>query len=92
MMAARNRAEITTLDDRLMAQELWTRRQILNNCARTAAGAVLANLTGSKLAEAQLPSPEPLRDDRLTFVTTTEDRSWQEARYSNQHSVGKYSI
>jgi len=63
-----------------MAQELWTRRQILNNCARTAAGAVLADLTGSKLAEAQLPSPEPLRDDRLTFVTTTEDRSWQDGK------------
>jgi glucosylceramidase len=32
---------------------------------------------GSGNAVAQMPPPQPLKDDRLTFVTTTEQNPWQ---------------
>lgn len=55
-----------------MAARIWTRRQVVKGCAQIAAGAALA-----EVAAAQLPSPEPLHDDRVTFVTTTEASAWQ---------------
>jgi len=55
-----------------MAARIWTRRQAVKGCAQIAAGAALA-----EVAAAQLPSPEPLHDDRVTFVMTTEASAWQ---------------
>jgi glucosylceramidase len=63
-----------------MGRKLWNRRQMMKHCARTAAGAAIANLTWSRLAEAQLPPPQLLQDDRLTFVTTTESSAWQDGK------------
>jgi glucosylceramidase len=57
--------------------ELWTRRKILKTCATLASGAAFAS-TSAAWAAAQLPAPEPLTDDRLTFITTTEASAWQQ--------------
>jgi glucosylceramidase len=54
----------------------WNRRQVLAGTARVAAGAVVSGLVGSTAASAQMPRPAPLKDDRLTFVTTTEASPW----------------
>jgi glucosylceramidase len=60
-----------------MERTRWNRRQLLRNCARVAACTALAKLSVGGTAAAQLPSAEPLQDDRLTFVTTTESKAWQ---------------
>lgn len=59
-----------------MATRLWSRRKLVQGCAKLAAGAAFASAT-RRWAAAQLPPPEPLSDDRLTFVTTTETSAWQ---------------
>jgi len=59
-----------------MPTELWTRRKVLKSCV-TVAGATLAGATRG-WASAQLPAPEPLQDDRLAFITTTEASPWQQ--------------
>src|SRR5580704_7212838 len=56
-----------------MEETHCSRRQVL----RFATGAALAALSRSGAAGAQLPPAEPLQDDRLTFVTTTETKAWQ---------------
>ena len=59
-----------------MKSKLWNRRQLIQTSAQLAAGVALGSLT--KTASAlQLPPPQPLQDDRLTFVTTTEAAPWQ---------------
>jgi glucosylceramidase len=60
-----------------MEPKLWNRRQVMRSCAQAAAGVALGGLTGSRASALQLPPPEPLQDDRLTFVTTTEASPWQ---------------
>ena len=60
-----------------MKSKQWNRRQLLKASAGTAAGAALAGLAGVWPAEAQMPPPELLQDDRLRFVTTTEAKPWQ---------------
>jgi len=60
-----------------MPTKLWTRRKVLRTSAIFATGATLAKSMGPFAAAAQLPAPEPLQDDRLTFVTTTEAKAWQ---------------
>jgi glucosylceramidase len=62
-----------------MKTKQWSRRQVLKDSARAAAGVAFAGLMGSKHAGAQMPRPQPLLDDRLTFVTTTEANPWQSA-------------
>ena len=59
-----------------MPTELWTRRKVLRTCATVAAGTVFASVAPRRAA-AQLPAPEPLNDDRLTFITTTQASAWQ---------------
>ena len=59
-----------------MATKPWNRRQMVQSCAHVAAGVALGGFTRSASAM-QLPPPEPLQDDRLTFVTTTEASPWQ---------------
>jgi glucosylceramidase len=49
----------------------------MKDCGRVAAGAALAGMIRPRIASAQLPPPEPLKDDRLRFVTTTEASPWQ---------------
>jgi glucosylceramidase len=61
-----------------MERKLWNRRQAIKGCARMAAGLGLARFT--QAAGAQLPAPEPLQDDQLTFITTTEASAWQSSR------------
>ena len=56
---------------------LWNRRQVIRGCAQVAAGVACAGLAGRTASALQLPPPEPLQDDRLTFVTTTEASAWQ---------------
>ena len=60
-----------------MRREHWSRRRVLVGSARLAAGVGLAEFPYLRNATAQLPPPEPLKDDRLTFVTTTETSAWQ---------------
>jgi len=60
-----------------MPTELWTRRKVLKAGAIFATGATLAGSTGRFAGAAQLPAPEPLQDDRFTFITTTEGNAWQ---------------
>ncbi len=60
-----------------MNSRQWNRRQLLKDSASVAAGAALAGLVGVRRAEAQMPPPEPVQDDRLTLVTTTEAKPWQ---------------
>ena len=60
-----------------MAGRLWTRRKVLQGGLTAAAGAALARGSQSWAAAGQLPPRQPLSDDRLTFVTTTESSPWQ---------------
>jgi len=60
-----------------MNTKQWNRRQILKDSARVAAGVAITGLMGDRSAAAQMPSAQPLKDDRLTFVTTTEANPWQ---------------
>ena len=60
-----------------MGAKLWNRRQVLQSGAQATAYAVLGGLAPKKATALQLPPPEPLQDDRLTFVTTTEASAWQ---------------
>jgi glucosylceramidase len=50
----------------------------MKGAARIATGAALAGLSRSTALAAQLPPPEPLQDSRVTFVTTTEAKAWQD--------------
>jgi glucosylceramidase len=50
---------------------------LIEGCARAAVGSALAAFALRRDAIAQLPPPEPLSDDLLTFVTTTEASAWQ---------------
>ncbi len=61
-----------------MESKLCNRRQVMKGGARIAAGAALAALSRSTALAAQLPPPEPLQDSRVTFVTTTETKAWQD--------------
>src|SRR5579862_1754907 len=63
-----------------MTSNLWTRRKVLQGGLTAAAGTALARTTRAWAVAAQLPSPEPLNDDRLAFVTTTEANAWQKGR------------
>ena len=60
-----------------MGMRQWNRRQVLTDTARVAAGVAITRAMGSGNAVAQMPPPQPLKDDRLTFVTTTEQNPWQ---------------
>jgi glucosylceramidase len=60
-----------------MSKNKWNRRQVLGNSLRMAAGAAAAGLMGGRLAEGQMRRPEPLEDERLFLVTTTEASPWQ---------------
>ncbi len=60
-----------------MEGKLWNRRQVMESCARVAAGSMLTWFPWGNAATAQMPPPEPLQDDRITFVTTTEASAWQ---------------
>jgi glucosylceramidase len=61
-----------------MESKLCNRRQVMTGGARIAAGVAVAGLArSSTLAAQQLPPPEPLQDNRITFVTTTEASAWQ---------------
>jgi glucosylceramidase len=60
-----------------MDPRLWNRRQVMTGGARITAGAALAGFVRNTGMAAQLPAPEPLQDNRITFVTTTETNAWQ---------------
>jgi glucosylceramidase len=60
-----------------MSSKQWNRRQLLSDAVRIAAGAAVTGLVGARSAAAQMPRPEPLQDDRLTLITTTETSPWQ---------------
>jgi len=61
-----------------MKTKQWNRRKFLKDSGRVAAGAALAGMVRPLPAVAQLPPLEPLKDERLTFVTTTEASPWQD--------------
>jgi glucosylceramidase len=63
-----------------MRKKLWNRRQVMVGSARLAASMALAEFPCLRNAPAQLPPPEPLNDDRLAFVTTTETSAWQSGK------------
>jgi glucosylceramidase len=58
-----------------MGGRLWSRRQVVTGCARVGAGLVVARSAWG--FGAQMPRAEPLEDERLTFVTTTEANAWE---------------
>ncbi len=60
-----------------MIEKPLSRRQLLRNSAGIATGAAISGLVHSIPAVAQMPRPEPLMDERITFVTTTESNPWQ---------------
>ena len=60
-----------------MTGTMWTRRRILQGGLTAAVGTPLANTARAWTLAAQLPPPQPLNDDRLSFVTTTESSPWQ---------------
>ena len=53
-----------------------SRRQVLRASASIAAGAAVSTLARGTAA-AQMPPPQPLNDDRIAFVSTTEASAWQ---------------
>ena len=59
-----------------MQNKLWSRREMLAGSATLAAGTVLSSLARGADALAQFPAPEPLRDRRIAFVTSTESGTW----------------
>jgi glucosylceramidase len=56
----------------------WSRREFI-----AATGAAISTVLRERMAMAQLPKPEPLRDASITFITTTEKLPWQEAPVFN---------
>jgi glucosylceramidase len=60
-----------------MAKHLKNRRQAIKAFAHISAGAAVVGTLRHSAALAQMPAPEPLKDDRLTFVATTETSAWQ---------------
>ena len=62
-----------------MTAMIRTRRQLMKDFARMGAGALVSGHMCNRATAAQLPSPELLKDDRITFVTTTEATAWQTA-------------
>lgn len=50
---------------------------MMSGSAKVAAGVALSGLVRGGAAVAQLPPPQPMQDDRIAFVTTTEARAWQ---------------
>lgn len=52
---------------------------MLKGAVRVAAGSAVASSAGGWTAAAQMPRPQPLQDDRVKFVTTTETSPWQNA-------------
>jgi glucosylceramidase len=66
-----------------MDSKLWSRRQVMKDCARVTAGAAIAGIACRRdagAAQLQLPPPVPLEDPSLTFVTTTEASAWQNGK------------
>lgn len=53
------------------------RRRLLRNSASIATGAAVAGLVRGIPMAAQMPRLQPLQDDRIAFVTTTESSAWQ---------------
>jgi glucosylceramidase len=61
-----------------MKTKIWNRRQVIRDCAGAVAGAAIAGTVLRNRAVAlELPRPEPLKDDRIRFVSTTEKHAWQ---------------
>ncbi len=58
-----------------MGRQLWSRRQVVRQGSLAAAGA----LTHTAVPQ-QLPPPAPLKDDRLSLVTTTADTAWRDGQ------------
>ena len=61
-----------------MSAEFLSRRQMLKSGACVAVGTTIATLVRPVSAAAQQPANEPLHDDRVTLVTTTEKAVWQQ--------------
>ena len=61
-----------------MSTEFLSRRQMLKSGACVAVGTTIATLVRPVSAAAQQPANEPLHDDRVTLVTTTEKAVWQQ--------------
>src|ERR1700721_278332 len=59
-----------------MTTKRWNRRQVLHGSARMAAGAAVGGMLRGRVA-AQMPHGQPLNDERVRFVTTTEASPWQ---------------
>jgi glucosylceramidase len=62
------------------------RREVLAQCTHIALGAVVAGIFGGRAARAQMPLLQPLKDDRVRFVSTTEASPWQIETVFKPHS------
>jgi len=55
----------------------------MSNGTLVGASAAIANLLNGRMSYAQFPKPQPLHDERITLVTTTESKPWQDAPVFN---------
>ena len=55
----------------------------MSNGTLLGAGATIASLLNGRKSYAQFPNPQPLLDERITLVTTTENKPWQDAPVFN---------
>jgi len=60
-----------------MKERIWSRRDFVSNGALFGAGAGVATILNCRPGEAQSGKPQPLHDEHITFVTTTESNPWQ---------------
>ncbi|HMH15793.1 MAG TPA: hypothetical protein VK578_22020 [Edaphobacter sp.] len=59
-----------------MKAKQWGRREVLIGSVQVAAGVAFIGCQRGGTIAARMPHPEPLQDDRVRFVTTTEASPW----------------
>jgi len=62
-----------------MNERIWNRRDFISHGALFGAGAGITTILNSRSSGAQSGTPQPLHDEQITFVTTTESNPWQAA-------------
>jgi glucosylceramidase len=66
-----------------MREQIRSRRDFISRGALLGAGAGIATLLNSRKNDAQFAKPQPLHDEHITLVTTTESNPWQDGTVLN---------
>lgn len=66
-----------------MKEGIWSRRDFMSSGAVVGAGAGMAAILNCRLSDAQFGKPQPLHDEHITLVTTTESNPWQSGSVLN---------